>query len=220
MLIACAWPFRFRNEYSEGEDEPELGLINGLRQAFVAVRRPDVLRWMVLLECSNLMLDILLAFLALYFVNVVGVSPEQAALGVAVWTGVGLVGDFLIIPLLERVHGLTYLRFSAATVLVLYALFLLVQPFALKLMILGALGFFNAGWYSILQGQLYSAMPGRGGTIMAAGNFFGLIAGFVPLLLGIIAQGFGLPVTMWLLLIGPIGLLVGLPRKPGGGSGV
>jgi len=45
------------------------------------------------------MLDILYGFLALYFVDVVRVSPAFAALGVAVWTGLGLLGDFLLIPL-------------------------------------------------------------------------------------------------------------------------
>jgi len=34
----------------------------------------------------------------------------EAAASVAVWTGVGLLGDFLLIPLLERVKGMDYLR--------------------------------------------------------------------------------------------------------------
>ncbi len=46
------------------------------------------------------MLDVLLGFLALYFVDVAGFSSSQAGLGVAVWTGMGLLGDFLLILLL------------------------------------------------------------------------------------------------------------------------
>mgnify|MGYP002396993633 CR=1 FL=1 len=58
------------------------------------------------------MLDTFKSFLALYVVDVVGVSESRAALMIAVWVGVGLLGDLLLIPLLERVRGLTYLRFS------------------------------------------------------------------------------------------------------------
>src|SRR5512136_918593 len=61
----------------------------GIRGALSALRRGDVLRWLMLLEFSDLMLDVLLGYLALYFVDVVGVSPAQAGLAVAVWTGVG-----------------------------------------------------------------------------------------------------------------------------------
>ncbi|MFN8381353.1 MAG: hypothetical protein U0V02_05405 [Anaerolineales bacterium] len=53
------------------------------------------------------MLDVLYGFLPLYFVDVAGFTPAQAALSVAVWTGVGLLGDFLLIPLVERMKALT-----------------------------------------------------------------------------------------------------------------
>ncbi len=52
----------------------------------------------------------LLGFLALYFVDVTRLTAGQAALGIAVWSGLGLLGDFLLIPLLEKVRGLDYLR--------------------------------------------------------------------------------------------------------------
>ena len=47
---------------------------------------------------------------------------------------------------------------------------------------------------------------------MAVGSVFGLGAALVPTLLGVVAESYGLNVTMWLLLLGPIVLLVGLPR--------
>jgi FSR family fosmidomycin resistance protein-like MFS transporter len=90
-----------------------------------------------------------------------------------VWTSLGLAGDFLLIPLLERVRGLSYLRVSAVIEFVLFTLLLLMPGFWIKLVLLGLLGFFNAGWYSILQGQLYSSMPGQSGTVMALSNIFG-----------------------------------------------
>ena len=80
-------------------------VFGGISAAFRALRNRSVLRWLLLLEFSDLMLDVFYGFLALYFVDVAGFSTGNAALAVAVWTGVGLPGDFLLIPLLERVRG-------------------------------------------------------------------------------------------------------------------
>ena len=121
-------------------------LRNGLSGALDALRRLPVLRWLVLLELANLMGDWLLSYLALYFVDVARASETQAALGVALWTGVGLLGDLLLIPLLERVKGLTYLRYSAFVELALFIAFLLVPGLLPKLIIVSLLGFGNAGW--------------------------------------------------------------------------
>jgi FSR family fosmidomycin resistance protein-like MFS transporter len=124
-----------------------------------------------------------------------------------------MLGDFLLNPLLERVPGLRYLRWSAALNLELYPAFLLAPTPWAKLVLLEALGIFNAGWYSILKAQLYAAMPGQSGTVMAVGNVFGLVAQFIPLALGLVAEGFNLSFAMWLLLVGALALFLGLPRS-------
>ena len=188
------------------------GIIDALR----ALRSFPVLRWLVLLEFSDLMLDGLHGYMALYFVDVVGSKAAGAAMGVAVWTGVGLLGDLLLISLLERVRGLTYLRFSAAAELALYPAFLLVPGLWAKLVIVGLLGFANAGWYSVLKGQLYSSMPGQSGTVMAVNNVSNLFGSVIPLGIGIAARTWGLGAAMWLLLAGPVALLVGIPRRKDG----
>ena len=171
-----------------------------------------MVRWLILLEFSDLMLDVLLGFLALYMVDVAKVTPAQAGAAVAVWTGVGLLGDFLLIPLLERIRGLDYLRVSVVAELILFPAFLLVPAPWIKFVLLGLLGLFNSGWYAILQAALYTAMPGQSGTALAVKNVSGLVGGLIPLVLGLVAQRFGLPAAMWLLLAGPLVLLAGLPR--------
>jgi FSR family fosmidomycin resistance protein-like MFS transporter len=213
LLVFAASRFPFPNGHASGESNG--GLVAGLREAFRALRRRDVLRWLILLQFSDLMLDILLGYRALYFVDVVKTDQAQAGLAVAVWTGVGLIGDMLLLPLLERMRGLTYLRYSAAIELGLFMAFLLVGDLPLKLVILGLLGFFNSGWYSILQAQVYTAMPGQSGTVMAIHNLFALVGGLIPLAIGLLAEQFGLNTAMWFLVLGPIALLMGLPRKPG-----
>jgi FSR family fosmidomycin resistance protein-like MFS transporter len=171
------------------------------------------LRWLVLLEFSDLMLDVLYGFLALYFVDVTGASPESAALGVAVWTGLGLLGDLLLIPLVERVRGLDYLRVSVILELILFPLFLLSSSLWLKLVWLGLLGFFNSGWYAILKANLFSTLPGKSGTVQALDNVSGMFGRLIPLGIGLAAQALGLGTAMWILLAGPIVLLIGLPRR-------
>ncbi len=185
----------------------------GIKSTFNALKRREVLRWLVLLEFSDLMLDVLYGFLALYFVDVAGFTFPQAALGVAVWTGCGLASDFLLIPLLERVRGLDYLRISVFAELILFPAFLLIPSFYPKLILVGLLGFFNAGWYAILKANLYKTMPGQSGSVLALDNVSGMFGKLLPLTIGLAAQAYGLQSAMWLLLAGPIVLLVGL--QPG-----
>ena len=198
-----------------GEESPALSLASiweGILGAFRAVRRREVLRWLTLLQFSDLMLDILYGYLALYFVDIAGMNPSQAAWAVAIWTGAGLVGDYLLIPLLERYSGVRYLRFSALMVLGIFPAFLLVENWIYKLVLVGILGLLNSGWYAIPQGRLYSAMPGQSGTVMTLTNIFGLVGSLIPLGIGWVAYKYGLDVAMWLILLGPIVLLFGIPR--------
>jgi FSR family fosmidomycin resistance protein-like MFS transporter len=209
-LVAVVWRFRLPEKPWTAEHG---GFVAGVKEALRALKRREVLRWLTLLEFSDLMLDILLGFLALYFVDVAGATPAQAGIAVAAWTGVGLLGDFLLIPLLERIPGLRYLRWSAALELLIFPVFLLAPSIGAKLVALGLLGLFNAGWYSILKAQLYGAMPGQSGTVMTVDNLFGLIGQLFPLGVGLMAHTFGLQATLWLLLAGPVALLAGIPRK-------
>lgn len=95
-LVALVSRFTFGNGKPD-EDEVPLSFMAGLRFAVRALRRREIMRWLLLLEFSNLLLDILLSYLALYFVDVVGANDGQAGLAVAIFTGVGLIGDVLLI---------------------------------------------------------------------------------------------------------------------------
>jgi FSR family fosmidomycin resistance protein-like MFS transporter len=156
---------------------------------------------------------VLFGFLALYFVDVVGVSAATAVLAVTVWTVAGLVGDFLVIPVLERVRSLSYLRGTAAVMSIAFTVFLLVAPLGIKLVLLGLIGLLKSGWYAILEARLYSTLPGKAGTALAASNVAGLIGSLIPLGLGAIAEAAGLKAMMWFLLAGPVMLFVALPRE-------
>jgi FSR family fosmidomycin resistance protein-like MFS transporter len=213
LLVAVAWRFPFATPAAAENRHERIGLREGVRRAWSALRRREVLRWLILLEVADLMLDGLHGYLALYFVDVVGLSEAQASFSLIVWTCAGLPGDILLLPLLERVRGLSYLRVSAIVIMLLFPLFLLAPGITLKLVLVGLIGFSNAGWYSILKAQLYGAMPGQSGSVMTLGNVSGFFNSLIPLGLGIMAERFGLGAAMWLLLLGPVALLFGVPRE-------
>jgi len=190
----------------------------GLRAFASALRRREVLRWLVLLEAADLLLDVFHGFLALYFVDVAQVGPAEAALAVAVWTGAGFAGDILLLAALRRIRGHVYLRTSALAALVAYPAFLLAPSTGAKLTLLAVLGLLNSGWYALPKAGLYGALPGRSGTAVAVSGIGGIVGAAVPALLGFLAQDLGLAATMWILLLAPLTLLAGVPSGRRGRS--
>jgi FSR family fosmidomycin resistance protein-like MFS transporter len=195
-------------EAAEDGDEPA-----GWRDLLAAARRRTVLAATVLLQLSDLLGDVLTAFLALYLVDVAGLSAGAAALGLAVWAGAGLVGDAVAVPVLDRMDGRVLVRVSAVVAGALYAALLLADPVPVKLAILALLGVATAGWYPVLQARYYATLPGRSGMAVSLGSLSGLVFGGVPLALGLVAERVGLAPTMWLLLAGPVALVLGLRRS-------
>ena len=171
------------------------------------------MRWLVVLKASDLLLDVFHGFLALYLVDVAGVTAGAAGLGVAAWTGAGLIGDAALIPLLGCVRGARYLRVTAVASIPAYAGFLLVDSFGWKLVLLAGLGVLNSGWYAIPKAGLYEALPGRSGAAVAVSGVAGLASSIVPAVLGLAAAAFGLAATMWVLVLAPVALVLLVPRR-------
>ncbi|MFZ5855739.1 MAG: MFS transporter [Chloroflexota bacterium] len=194
---------------------PSFGLVlDGFRAAFSALKRREVWRWLLLLEFADLMMDVLLSFLALYFVDVAHVTESQAGIAVTFWLFLGLFTDFAFIPFIDRQpNSIKFLRITATAQLIFFPIFLLIPGFLPKLAVIVLVNFCNTGWYPILQGRLYSALPGQSASLMAIGAVTTPIAKLLPLLIGFLADQFGLASAMWILLLGPIALLVGLPKN-------
>jgi FSR family fosmidomycin resistance protein-like MFS transporter len=213
VLAAAALPLAVaarRVPHTPVEDGRSLR--TSLTHALASLRNREVLRWLGLLEAADLLLDVFHGYLALYFVDVARVDAGAAALGVAVWTGAGLVGDWLLLWILRRVRGRRYLRVSALAGVAVYPTFLLVPGYGTKLVLVAALGLLNSGWYAIPKAGLYAALPGRSGAAVAVGGIGGLLGACVPLVLGFAAGSVGLAATMWILLLAPVALLVFVPR--------
>jgi FSR family fosmidomycin resistance protein-like MFS transporter len=193
----------------EGEPRTFREALDG---ALIAARRPRTWRWLLLLECSDLMLDVLLGFVALYLVDSTGASAAQAGLAVSAIAVTGLIGDGLIIPLLRRVPGLAWVRVTAIAAVPVFLLFLVVPGFWPKVVALVAVGLLSSGWYAVLQGQLYASLPGQSGAVVSISAVFGLVTALVPLGLGFVAGQFSITAAMAILAIGPVGLALGVPR--------
>jgi len=193
--------------------EPRASVRESLLHAIASLRRREVVRWLVALEAADLLLDVFHGFLALYLVAAVGASPAEAALGVGVWTGAGLLGDWLLIVVLRRFAGLAYLRVGALAVLFVYPAFLVVPGLPAKLALAAVLGLLNSGWYAIPKARLYGELADRSGVAVAVGGVGGFAGAAVPLVLGVAADVVGIRTAMWVLLLAPAALLALVPRR-------
>ena len=213
-LALCAVPLAYAARRMPTSDSVEpKSLAGSLRASLAALRSGEVLRWLAVLEASDLLLDVFHGFLALYLVDVARLDPGAAAVGVAVWTGAGLLGDWLLLHILHRVDGLRYLRVSALLSLAIYPAFLVLPSPASKLVLAAILGLLNSGWYAIPKARLYEALPGQSGAAVAVGGIAGLAGAAIPLVLGAVAESVGLGPTMWILLVAPAALVLGARRS-------
>ena len=178
------------------------------REVAAALRDWGTLRWLLLIEVADLLLDVFTGFLALYLVDVANLTPSVAALAIAVRLGAALAGDAALIVILERVGDLTVLRVSAAAAALLYPGFLLVPGAAPKLAVLAALSAVTAPWYPVLQARLYGSLPGQSPVAVTLSSAAGLAGGLGPLAVGLMAGGFGLSWALAGLAVVPVAVLL------------
>jgi MFS transporter, FSR family, fosmidomycin resistance protein len=224
VLVAAAGGASWLAVAATGTDEPpqpdgdEAGW-PGLRAAVLISRAAGALRWLVLLQVADLLLDVFTAFLALYLVGVEHVTPSVAALGVAVRLGAGLAGCAVLTPVLARFDSLRVLRASAVATGLLFPAFLLVPGIGLKLLVLAAVSVATAPWYPVLMAELYASLPGRSGLAVSLTSAAGLAGGLGPLAVGLLAQHLGLGWALAWLCVVPVAMLAApAGRRPGDGE--
>jgi FSR family fosmidomycin resistance protein-like MFS transporter len=215
LLVFLQWPRKFP-AHQEGEAQLAGQLRGVLSGLWEAVRNRSLLRWLLLLEFSDLLLDVLTGYLPLYFTDVGGLTIAQTSLLLSVLMGAGLIANVALIPLLERAPGRSVVRWSSAATLLIYPLFLLVPWVWAKIGLAILLKLVTLGWYEVLQGEAYASVPGRSGTVMAIGSLVGVLGGLIIGLVGWAAEGAGLQAAMWMLLAGPLALLLFVPRPQKG----
>jgi len=181
--------------------------------ALRALTRGRVLGALALLEISDLMLDILTGYLALYFVDVLRQPVWFGAVVVGVRIASNLAGDLVSVHVLERISGVVYVRATAIAAAFAYGAVLLVPDVYVKLALVAVLSVLTAGWYPVLQARVYHALPNQSGALLAIGNVFNLAMSPVALLIGVAATRFGLGAALWALVVSPIAIAVFLRRR-------
>jgi FSR family fosmidomycin resistance protein-like MFS transporter len=213
LLVGLTWyrqfPASSHVEISSHSIHPGEKLLVGFWEA---MRSPILMRWLILLQLSDLLLDVLTGYLPLYFTDVTGMSVTGASLMMSVLMLAGLISNIVLIPILERYPGRNLVRISAGVTGLLYAAWLLSPWLWAKIGLIILIKLVTLGWYEVLQGEAFATIPGRSGTVMAINSMMGLLGGGISFFIGWVAAQVGLPVAMWLLLAGPICLVLFVPR--------
>jgi FSR family fosmidomycin resistance protein-like MFS transporter len=150
-------------------------------------------------------------YVALYFTDIAGATPAQASLLLSALMATGLIMDLALIPLLERFPGRWIVRTSAAASIPVFTAWLLVPWLWAKIILAIMIRVSTLGWYQVLQGETYASVPGNSGTVMAISSLAGLAGGLMTWFIGWFAGLAGLSTAMWLLLAGPISLVLFVP---------
>jgi FSR family fosmidomycin resistance protein-like MFS transporter len=166
----------------------------------------------MVIETADLLVDVFFSFLAVYLVDVAGADPAHAALAISLFSVGGIAGSALILPMLPRYDGLNYLRTSAIAAAILFPLFLVIDSLVAKIAIASVIAALGAGWYTIPKARLFSALPGRSGIAVAVESGVSFLGSQSPLLIGAVSAAFGLGPAMWLLMAGPVSILLLVPR--------
>lgn len=211
-LTLTLLPRRFPLHHKQDDDEEWADFKRLIPNLFQTMRNRRLLRWLTLLEFSDLMLDVFAGYVALYFADVVGLGASQVSVLLSVLMGASLLTDLALIPLLEKIPGRTLVRYSAVVTGIVYIIWLAAPWVWVKVALAVVLRCSTIGWYSVLQGEAYATIPGRSGTVMAINSLAGLLGGALVWLIGWSAERAGLPAAMWLLLLGPVSLALFTPK--------
>jgi MFS transporter, FSR family, fosmidomycin resistance protein len=215
LLVGFTWLKQFPiNLGIEPSTQPSIQAKKLLAGFWEAIRNPNLMRWLILLQFSDLLLDVLTGYLPLYFTDVTGMSVAQASLMMSVLMLVGLISNIMLIPILERFQGRNVVRISACVTGLLYVAWLVTPWLWAKVGLIILIRLVTLGWYEVLQGEAFATIPGRSGTVMATNSIMGFFGGGISFFIGWFAARAGLPAAMWLLLAGPICLVLFVP-KPG-----
>ena len=214
-LLACAltisvWWQKFTSQGAEGH-MVAVAPRNLASVFWRLLHEWSLLRWFALLQFSDLLLDVFFGYVALYFTDVAGASPAQASLILSALMGTGLVMDLALIPILERWPGRRIVRISAVASILVYTAWLLAPWLWVKIILAIMIRSSTIGWYQVLQGEAYASVPGNSGTVMAIGSLAGLAGGVMTWFIGWFAATTNLSTAMWLLLAGPISLVLFVP---------
>lgn len=177
------------------------------------LQTPRLLRWLLLATLPSLLDEMFLGFAGFFLIDKIGVTPQMVSLALVAPT----VGGLLSIAWLERggrLHDPSRLL-AAAALISLSGLIVLVTATAswMALLALFLTGLGALPWYTIAQAQALAALPGRPGTVGALQAIFVPIEITAPLLIGLVAERWGIQAGVMMFLVAPLLVLLLRPRR-------
>lgn len=176
---------------------------------------PHLMRWLLLATLPSLLDEMFLGFAGLFLIDKLEVAPQMVSLALMAPT----LGGLLSLAWLERWGKQMAPRHILSIVAVLTLAGLLAFITAvhawMALLALFLMGIGVAPWFPLAQAQAFAAMPGRSGTVGALQSLFAPIEIAAPLLIGLIAEQWGIQIGMSSFLLAPLLLLCLRPRRSG-----
>jgi MFS family permease len=194
---------RFEAPPPREEDGAELGTWAALVLAF---RDRKLLMWLFGSWLCSLMDELLVAFGALHMRDNLGADAEtRSVILMALMLG-SMAGLVVLDRLLRRFEPLKLLIAACLGTAISYVAWLSAGSVIASGFWIFATGLFAGALYPLAKAQAYRALPGRSGMLNAMAHVFTPLDMVIPLALGLVADRFGLPAALAVLLLQPIGL--------------
>ena len=204
-LVLMRRPFPEVQASVDDDGEDDVPMRVALRTAF---RDRKLLLWLFGAWLCNLMDEILVAFGALHLRDDLGADAETRSLVLMGMMAGFLVGLVLLDRLLARFDPLRLLIVASVGTAVSYVAWLAASTAPTAGVWMFATGVFGVSLYPLAKAQAYRALPGRSGMLNAMAHVFTPLDLLLPLLMGLVADRFGLLPALAILLAQPIGLFL------------
>lgn len=194
----------FPGQQPDADEAREPGLYEALRTAF---GNRALLLWLLAAWLCSLLDEIVVAFGALYLREQFGADAVARSLVLMSLMAGALLGLVLLDRGLSRYRPMVLLRLCSTGAGIAYLAWLFAPTLVASGVCFFMTGVFAAPLYPLAKAQAYRALPGQSGMVNAVGAAFIPLDLLAPLLLGLVADRFGLVMTLLLLSVQPLGLL-------------
>lgn len=173
-----------------------------------------LLAWVLGAALCDLLDEAFVALAALRVHARFGARAEALAAVLGAYTFASCAALVLVAPLLARVAPMGLLRVVCLGSIGALAGFALADSLLWLTLFAALAGALEALQYPLAQARAYEAAPLDSGLVAALGSAAAVVPLGWPLLLGLLADRFGLTLALWALLAQPLGLLLVLARAP------
>ena len=185
------------------EDEAERTLVSRLR---TALADRTLLAWLAASSLCCLLDEILVVFASLFMRDTLGAGLSMQALAFGACAVSGVIGLVVTERLLVRMDAIRLLVVSCFVCAVSYTTWLFARAFVPSVFILCIASAACAPLYPICAARAYACRPGQPGLVSAVEQLFAWVPVVAPLVVGLVADRFGVVSAMAILLVQPVAI--------------